>query len=95
MRQLAVQLDVGESEALALAVEVRALVLMGELLGRSVAAQLGLKAIGTVGLLLVAKHRGRVSAIAPLLDRLISETGFFLSERFKAQILATAGENPK
>src|SRR5687768_9361270 len=54
-------LDAGEAEALALALDTSAeLVLLDELRGRAVARTLGVRAIGTLGVLIEAKQRGLV-----------------------------------
>jgi len=65
------RLDAGEAEALALAEELDAdVVLMDELAGREVARQCGFTVLGTLGILLRAKQQGLCPAVAPLLDRL-------------------------
>ena len=50
-------LDAGESEAITLASEVNAIVLLDEKDARSLAEKLGLKVMGTVGLLICKKGR--------------------------------------
>lgn len=86
-------LDPGESEAIALAVEVTgSAVLMDERAGRSAAAQLGLPVIGTLGLLLRSKEKGFIPTIGPLVDRLQNELGFFVSAELRAEVLRRAGE---
>lgn len=60
VRALRQDLDAGESEAIALALELEAgLLLMDESLGRETARHLGLRFIGIVGMLVEAKHSGR------------------------------------
>ncbi len=55
--QFRLQLDAGEAEALALAEELRAdLILLDELVGRDVARQCGFTVLGTLGILLRAKQ---------------------------------------
>ncbi len=54
--------------------------------------RLGLTAIGTVGLLIIAKQRGIVVKIAPLLRRLIVEGSFRLSAELVREALRKAGE---
>jgi predicted nucleic acid-binding protein len=79
---LEVQLDRGEAEAIALAVEIRAqLVLVDEKKGRRIAEQFGLKCIGLSGVLLEAKASGLVVAVKPILDRLLIEAGFRLGKK--------------
>jgi predicted nucleic acid-binding protein len=91
--QLCQTLDPGESEALALALEVRAdLVLIDEAAGRAAAKRLGLTPIGVLGTLIRAKQRGRVGLLEPLIDRLQAELHFFISPQVRAEALRLAGE---
>ena len=86
-------LDAGEAEALALAAASgHTHVLMDEREGRSVARAMGLTPVGVVGVLLRAHQLGDVQHVAPLLERLRSEAGFFLSDDLVGRILATVGE---
>ncbi|MBE7500776.1 MAG: DUF3368 domain-containing protein [Verrucomicrobiales bacterium] len=86
-------LDPGEAAALSLAVEIHAdAVLVDERRGYEVAIQLGLRAIGLLGLLLQAKSIGIVPAVRPVLDALRHDAGFWLSERLREQVLKIAGE---
>jgi predicted nucleic acid-binding protein len=74
-------LDRGEAETIALAIEQKAnLVLLDEREGRRAAKRLGLHVTGIVGVLLEAKTQSHIQAVQPLLDRLRSEAGFFLSD---------------
>jgi predicted nucleic acid-binding protein len=91
--QLSATLDLGEAEALALALEVRAeAVLMDEAEGRDMAQRLGLTCIGALGLLLRAKREGLLAAVRPELDCLQRDLGFHVSDRLRAQALTDAGE---
>jgi uncharacterized protein len=93
LAELLAELDVGEAEALALAEEVNAqAVLIDEADGRRVAQRMGLPVLGTVGILIKCKAASLCPAIAPLLDRLEHELGFYLSADFRAQALKLAGE---
>lgn len=86
-------LDLGESEALALAEELHAgILLMDEAAGRAVGEQLGFLVVGTCGVLLRAKQRGLVAELKPLLDDLIDNLGFFVSRQLRSQVLMAAGE---
>jgi hypothetical protein len=59
-------LDPGETEAIALAIELHAnLLLMDERKGTEAARKLGLTTIGVLGMLLDAKHRGLIPAYYP------------------------------
>lgn len=58
-------LDLGEAEAIVLAIEIRAdYLLVDERLGRAIATQSGLKVIGLVGVLLLAKQRGLIGSLS-------------------------------
>ena len=86
-------LDLGESEALALALEIGAdLVLIDEAKGRAKAAEVGLDIVGVIGILLEAKEAGQVVALRPLLDRLRDEFDFWISPRLRAHALDSARE---
>lgn len=88
------KLDPGESEALALAVEMRAdLILMDEKAGRSSAGRLGITTTGTFGVLVEARRLGLVAALAPLIDRLRDEHRFFVTPEVRARVLLAVGES--
>ena len=64
VRHLKLLLDVGEAEAIALAIEIQAdLLLLDERRGRVVAKELGLAVTGLLGVLLVAKQQGHLVAV--------------------------------
>jgi len=86
-------LDLGESEAIALALDVGAdLLLMDERLGRRAAQRLGLRVTGVLGVLIEAKHKSLLPAVKPVLDQLRDEVGFRLSEVLYQQVLEDEGE---
>jgi hypothetical protein len=96
VQSLRTELQEGESEAIALAMEVGApIVLMDEMAGRTFVARHGMIALGTLGILLRAKKRGLVEAISPLVVSLSTELNFFMSDDLKRQVLRMAGEDSK
>jgi len=85
-------LDLGEAEVLALAEERAArLVIIDELKGRRYAQRLEMPLTGTLGLLLLAKERGLVATLAPLLVEL-QEAGLYLGAALIDRALRLAGE---
>jgi predicted nucleic acid-binding protein len=86
-------LHAGEIAALSLALELGAdLVLMDEAEGRAVAATLHLTSMGLLGILLLARQRALIPAVAPLLDRLQHEARFWMSPSLRSSVLRAAGE---
>jgi predicted nucleic acid-binding protein len=89
------RLDPGESEALALALSIKAdAVLLDEAAGRECASSLGMVAIGTLGLLVRAKNDGQIPLVAPLLRSLLVEGRFRVSPALVRATLERAGELP-
>ncbi len=87
------ELDAGEAEAIVLALETRArLLLMDERLGRETAQHMELRCIGLVGVLIAAKQRGLIEGIKPLLDAARNIAGFRIEERLYSKILKDEGE---
>lgn len=90
---LQMELDEGEAEALALAKELAAdLLLLDERRGRVVASHLDLRFIGLLGVLIEAKQRGCLPAVRPVLDDLVTKAGFWVSRQLYARVLQAAGE---
>jgi predicted nucleic acid-binding protein len=86
------ELDAGESEAIVLAKEHQAVLLfLDERAATRKARSIGLQCIGTLGILLIAKEKGIVTELKPLLDRLQSE-GFHMSDVLYGQVLRSANE---
>ena len=89
------RLDAGEAEALALALELHAdIVLMDETAGRQVALQQGLVPVGVLGLLVEGKKKGLVPAVAPILRTLVEQARFRASQSLLRETLRLASEAP-
>jgi hypothetical protein len=85
--------DEGEAEAIALAIELRApLLLVDDLDGREIARRLGLRTRGVLGVLVQAKESRLCGALWPLIQRLQAEMDFHLSDAIVDVILEQAGE---
>lgn len=89
---LAADLGPGESAVLALALETPgSSVILDDALGRRAAELLGIPFTGTLGLLLSAKEKNLIPAVAPILDRL-SELRFRVATSTRSAVLQLAGE---
>lgn len=90
---LQLELDSGEAQAIALAIELKAdLLLLDERRARTVASRFGIKFIGILGVLIESKHKGAISAVKPVLDDLILTAGFWVTQPLYTRILQTVGE---
>ncbi|MBD2413669.1 nucleic acid-binding protein [Nostoc calcicola FACHB-389] len=87
------QLDEGECEAIALAIELDAeLLLIDERRGRAEADRLGLRITGSLGVLVEAKQKGFIVAVKPVMDGLIATAGFRVADALYTRILHMVGE---
>lgn len=84
-------LDLGESEAVALAAMQGVPLLIDDAAGRRAALKVGVHVIGTVGVLLRAKQVGYVEHISPILADL-REQGYWLSDTLLQQARRLANE---
>jgi predicted nucleic acid-binding protein len=89
---LKTQIDAGEAEAIALAMELEdVFIILDDRNARRIAQQLGLKVIGTVGMLLRAKQKNVIAEIKPLLTAL-EAADFRIAEPLVQNALRLAGE---
>lgn len=87
-----IDLDKGEAEAIILATEKEAdLIILDESLGRFHAKHAGLKVTGTIGILIKAKQLGHISELKPLLFEL-RKKNVWLSDSFVEKALTLANE---
>ena len=90
---LVAALDAGEAEALMLATQLKAsLVLLDETPARIRAQELGIPHTGILGVLRHAKRGGRIPSLALEIDRLKNEARFFVSADLERRLLASVGE---
>lgn len=91
VRTLRRDLDQGEAEAITLAVEVDAsLILLDEQEGRKRARTLDLPITGALGVLLRAHQAGDLASLSDALDRLQEEAGFWIAPSLRERVLREA-----
>jgi len=90
---LKADLDEGEAEAIALAYEMSAdVVLLDERDARRAAMRMGLKVLGTVGILLWGKQMGKLVSLREQLEALRFQGNFRISQRLYDRVIQEAGE---
>ena len=78
---LNMRLGPGESEAIALAIEQSVdRIILDDREARKVAESLGLRIIGTVGLLLLAQKKGFIDKVKPLIYEMVESVNFRISK---------------
>lgn len=93
LQRLLQEADAGEAEAICLAVEVQAqLLLIEDKKGRQLAEAEGLRCLGLPAVLLQAKRSGLISSLAEMLDQIEKRGNFGLSGSARMAVLRQAGE---
>ncbi len=91
-RAFMMELDEGEAEAIVLALEESAdLILLDDYEARRVARSFGLSVTGTVGILIRAKREGKVESLKDEIEKLM-KTGFWLNRELYERILEESRE---
>lgn len=89
---LEMQIDRGESSAIALAIETpNCTLILDDYKARKIAGKLGLNFTGTIGVIIKAKLNGTIASIKPILEK-IKKTDFYLSIDIELLALEEAGE---
>ena len=91
IKTLKLIVDEGEAEAIALALELNLPILIDDRKGRRIAEKLGLKFIGSLGLLKMAKERGIIAEVKPFIQKFLNK-GYYLDERLIKRFLESLGE---
>jgi predicted nucleic acid-binding protein len=93
VESLTLILDKGEAEAIALAKERNAeILLMDDKTAREIAHHLGINYIGVLGVLREAKSRGLIKEMKTYMDMLKTSAGFWISKDVYEEILRLEGE---
>lgn len=93
LETLGAELDEGEAEAIAFAIESNArLLIIDEAKGRRKAKELDIEFIGILGILIAAKQNRYINHIKPLINDLITVANFRLHPNLVREVLKRSGE---
>ena len=93
VRFLKMNLHPGESESIALALERGAHgIILDDKQAREIAAELGIKVIGTLGLLILAKRKGFLAEVRPIMAQIIERVNFRIAPSVLNRALTLMGE---
>lgn len=86
-------LDLGEAQAIALASECKAdLLIIDELKGRNYAKKLNINVIGLIGILIQAKELAIIHSVKDVLNELKTKAGFWLNDELFKTALKLSNE---
>lgn len=86
-------LDKGEAEAITLALEIKAdLLIVDEKRGRLIATEMEVRITGLLGVLLIAKQQGLITEVKTLMEQLREKGNFRISKATFQRVLDRAGE---
>ncbi len=89
---LRTKIDLGEAEAIALCTVKKAgWIILDDMKARHIAKSMGLQVTGTLGILTVARKKGMIPALKPLLEMLKAHR-FYVADDVVAAALALVGE---
>jgi len=91
VRSLRLRLHLGEAETIALAYENGTRVLLDDLRARTIATKLGLRIIGTLGMLVLAKRESFIPNLTNVLEQL-EDNGFYMSNDLRNEVIRLVGE---
>lgn len=93
VQELREDLDPGEAEAIVLAIERRAdLLLVDERRARRIATSAGVTVIGLLGTVARAKRAGLIPLAKPVLDQLVRTARFWIGPELYQEVLHALGE---
>jgi len=93
LQELSSLLDLGEAEAITLAKDLNAdLLLIDEKKGRAIATQLGLNITGILGILIEAKRQDHVATIKPIIRILTQKAGVWFRPDLIREVLTRVNE---
>ena len=85
-------IDRGEAEAIVLAKELKATLLIDDAKARKYAKLLNINIIGTLGLLKIAKNRGLIPSAKKTIDGMLAE-GYYIEDKLIKTLLKDVGES--
>lgn len=93
VKELSLELDAGEAEAIALSKQLNAdYIIIDERIGRIIAKKYNQQIIGLLGILIQAKQKGIVPEIKSIIDKLRTVAGFWITEKLYNEILGLVNE---